>query len=262
MRRNALAAAFCCGLIAAGATPAGALSAQSCFTAADCSSGQVCEDGTCVAPGCGSNSDCSTGMICSGGDCVAAPTASSVASCDVTPGTAPVTTPLPLTVAEPPLVQVKPAKGSPRPAESRASALSATVLPASTGAGFGVTSQLATDEAVGAATQAPPEQICPAPQSELLPQPGATQVPSSQTWPELQSLELKQTVTPWPTVAAKASVTTAAVVAAAATMIRINPSFHRCMEEVEFSCAGPPASRPTFAKTLPPMAITHRRLSG
>src|SRR5207253_11353880 len=92
-------------------------------------------------------------------------------------------------------------------AESRASGLSATVLPASTGAGFGVTSQQATDEAVGAA-----------------PQPGATQVPSSQTWPELQSLELKRTVTPWPTVAAKASVTTAAVVAAAATMIRINPS--------------------------------------
>src|SRR5438067_11635511 len=170
----------------------------------------------------------------------------------VTPVPAPVTTPpLPLTVAEPPLaLQVKPAKGSARPAESLASALSATVVPASTGTLPGVTSQLATDEAVGAATQAPPEQICPAPQSELLPQPGATQVPSSQTWPELQSLELKQTVTPWPTVAAKASVTTAAVVAAAATMIRINPSFHRCMEEVEFSCAGPPASRPTFAKTL------------
>src|SRR5206468_4431869 len=90
MRRNALAAAFCCGLIAAGATPAGALSAQSCFTAADCSSGQVCEDGTCVAPGCGSASDCSAGQICSGGDCVPAPTSSSVASCDVTPRTAPV----------------------------------------------------------------------------------------------------------------------------------------------------------------------------
>src|SRR5438477_11911985 len=81
--RCALAAAFCCGLIAAGATPAGALSAQSCFTAADCSSGQVCEDGTCVAPGCGSSSDCSNGQICSGGTCVAAPTAASVASCDV-----------------------------------------------------------------------------------------------------------------------------------------------------------------------------------
>jgi hypothetical protein len=90
MRRNPLAAAICCGLIAAGATPAGALSAQGCFTAADCSSGQVCEDGTCVAPACGSNSDCSAGQICSGGACVAAPTASSVASCDVTPGTAPV----------------------------------------------------------------------------------------------------------------------------------------------------------------------------
>src|SRR5438067_8028470 len=167
----------------------------------------------------------------------------------VTPVPAPVTTPSPLTVAEPPLaLQVKPAKGSARPAESLASALSASVLPASTGAV--ITSQLATDAAVGAATQVPPEQICPLLQSELLPQPGATQVPSSQTWPELQSLELKQTVTPWPTVAAKASVTTAAVVAAAATMIRINPSFHRCMEEVEFSCAGPPASRPTFAKTL------------
>src|ERR1700675_2300121 len=90
MRRNALAAAFCCGLIAAGATPAGALSAQTCFTAADCSSGQVCEDGTCVAPGCGSSSDCSTGQICSGGACVPAPTVSSGARCDVTPGTAPV----------------------------------------------------------------------------------------------------------------------------------------------------------------------------
>src|SRR5438477_659788 len=88
--RCALAAAFCCGLIAAGATPAGALSAQSCFTAADCSSGQVCEDGTCVAPGCGSSSDCSNGQICSGGACVAAPTASQVASCDVTPNPAPV----------------------------------------------------------------------------------------------------------------------------------------------------------------------------
>src|SRR5438105_10129641 len=88
--RCALAAAFCCGLIAAGATPAGALSAQTCFTAADCSTGQVCEDGTCVAPGCGSNSDCSTGQICSAGDCAPAPTSSSVASCDVTPRTAPV----------------------------------------------------------------------------------------------------------------------------------------------------------------------------
>src|SRR5207249_4772489 len=59
-------------------------------TAADCSPGQVCEDGTCVAPGCGSNSDCSAGQICSGGDCAPAPTSSSVASCDVTPRTAPV----------------------------------------------------------------------------------------------------------------------------------------------------------------------------
>src|SRR5438046_9112744 len=141
----------------------------------------------------------------------------------VTPVPAPVTTPLPLTVAEPPLaLQVKPAKGSARPAESLASALSASVLPASTGAV--ITSQLATDAAVGAATQVPPEQICPLLQSELLPQPGATQRLASPTWPGLQSLELKQTVTPWPTVAAKASVTTAAVVAAAATMIRINPS--------------------------------------
>src|SRR5258708_32490893 len=110
MRRNALAAAFCCGLIAAGATSAGAQSAQSCLTAAQCSPqqacinhtcvsvclsssqcspGQVCEDGTCVAPACGSNSDCGVGQICSGGACVAAPTASSVASCNVTPGTAP-----------------------------------------------------------------------------------------------------------------------------------------------------------------------------
>jgi len=109
---------------------------------------------------------------------------------------APVTTPLTLTVAEPPLaLQVKPAKGSLRPTESMASALSATVLPASTGAVPGVTWQLETDEAVGAATQAPPEQICPALQSELLPQAGATQVPSSQTWPELHWLELRQTVT-------------------------------------------------------------------
>ena len=90
MRRNTLAAAFYCGLIAAGATLAGALSAQTCFTAADCSPGQVCEDGTCVAPGCGSNSDCSAGQICSGGDCAPAPTSSSVVSCDVTPRTAPV----------------------------------------------------------------------------------------------------------------------------------------------------------------------------
>src|SRR5438477_13132513 len=76
----------------------------------------------------------------------------------LTPVPAPVTTPSPLTVAEPPLaLQVKPAKGSARPAESLASALSATVLPASTGA-VPVTSQLATDEAVGAATQAPPGQ--------------------------------------------------------------------------------------------------------
>src|SRR5207237_9014383 len=35
------------------------------------------------APGCGSSSDCSNGQICSGGTCVAAPTAASVASCDV-----------------------------------------------------------------------------------------------------------------------------------------------------------------------------------
>jgi hypothetical protein len=55
-----------------------------------------------------------------------------------------------------------------------------------------ITSQLATDAAVGAATQVPPEQICPLLQSELLPQPGATQVPSSQTWPELQSAAVKQ----------------------------------------------------------------------
>ena len=61
-----------------------------CLSSSDCSPGQVCEDGTCVAPGCGSNSDCSAGQICSGGACVAAPTASQVASCDVTPGTAPV----------------------------------------------------------------------------------------------------------------------------------------------------------------------------
>src|SRR5205814_9135018 len=109
----------------------------------------------------------------------------------VTPVPAPVTTPSPLRVAEPPLaLQVKPAKGSARPAESLASALSASVLPASTGAV--ITSQLATDAAVGAATQVPPEQICPLLQSELLPQPGATQVPSSQTWPELQSAAVKQ----------------------------------------------------------------------
>src|SRR5204863_3031292 len=112
----------------------------------------------------------------------------------VTPVPAPVTTPLTgLTVAEPPLaVQVKPAKGNPPPAELMASALSATVLPASTGAVPGVTSQRATDEAVGAGTQAPAEQICPMLQSELLPQPGATQVPSSQTWPELQFAAAKQ----------------------------------------------------------------------
>src|SRR5437762_7504284 len=110
----------------------------------------------------------------------------------VTPVPAPVTTPsLALTVADPPLaLQVKPVKGSARPAESLASALSASVLPASTGAV--ITSQLATDATVGAATQVPPEQICPLLQSELLPQPGATQVPSSQTWPELQSAAVKQ----------------------------------------------------------------------
>src|SRR5262249_11247180 len=63
------------------------------------------------------------------------------------------------------------------------------------GGGVGVTSQLETCAAVGAATQAPPEQICPALQSESLPQAGAMQVPSSQTWPGLQSLELRQTAT-------------------------------------------------------------------
>src|SRR6185369_3021501 len=87
MKRTALAAAFFCGLMAAGAAPA---RAQSCLTAADCSSGQVCEDGICMAPACGSNSDCGAGQICSGGACVAAPTASSVASCDVTPNPVPV----------------------------------------------------------------------------------------------------------------------------------------------------------------------------
>src|SRR5262245_44265959 len=88
-----------------------------------------------------------------------------------------------------------------------ASALSATVLPASTGAVLGVTSQLETCAAVGAATQAPPEQICPALQSESLPQAGAMQVPSSQTWPGLQSLELRQTAT----LGATAGVTPAAM---------------------------------------------------
>jgi hypothetical protein len=109
-------------------------------------------------------------------------TSPAVAVMIVTPLPAPVTTPSALTVAEPPLVvQVKPAKGSLRPVGPMASALSATVLPPSTGAVPGVTLQLVTDEAVGAATQAPPEQICPTLQSELLPQAGATQVPSSQT---------------------------------------------------------------------------------
>jgi hypothetical protein len=41
-----------------------------------------------VAPGCGSNFECGAGQICSGGACVAAPTASEVASCDVTPNPA------------------------------------------------------------------------------------------------------------------------------------------------------------------------------
>lgn len=82
-------AAFYCGLITAGATPAAVPSAAVCLSSSDCSSGQVCDDGTCVVPGCGSNSDCATGQICSGGSCVAAPTASQVASCVVT-GSAPV----------------------------------------------------------------------------------------------------------------------------------------------------------------------------
>src|SRR5258708_11660566 len=135
-----------------------------------------------------------------GGNVVTAPVQvavfPTVAVMVVTPVPAPVTTPLLLTVAEPPLaIQAKPAKGSLRPAASMASALSATVLPASTGAVPGVTLQLATDEAVGAATQAPPEQICPTPQSELLPQAGATHVASSPTWPGLHLLGLRQTQT-------------------------------------------------------------------
>src|SRR5260221_5064641 len=77
-----------------------------------------------------------------------------------------------------------------------ARALSATVRPASTGAVPGVTLQLATDEAVGAATQLPPEQICPTPQSELLPQAGATQMPSSQTRPQLHCAAVKQVCAP------------------------------------------------------------------
>src|SRR5258708_21683070 len=86
-----------------GAPPAGALSTQSCITAAQCSSGQVCEDGACVVPACGSNSDCSVGQICSAGACVAAPTASSVASCYVTPGTAPVEAGSTLALQAPPI---------------------------------------------------------------------------------------------------------------------------------------------------------------
>src|SRR5262249_58747148 len=101
-----------------------------------------------------------------------------------------------LRVAAPLLtLKVKPAKGTPRPAESMASALSATVLPASTGAVLGVTSQLETCAAVGAATQAPPEQICPALQSESLPQAGGRPGPGSQTRPRGAAVGLRETAT-------------------------------------------------------------------
>jgi len=85
-----LCAAIASLLIAAGVTPTVAPSVAVCLSSNDCSPGQVCEDGTCVAPACGSDSDCSAGQICSGGACVAAPTAAQVFSCDVTPSTAPV----------------------------------------------------------------------------------------------------------------------------------------------------------------------------
>src|SRR5438552_18259411 len=54
-----------------------------CFSSSDCSSGQVCEDGTCVASGDGMSADCSNGQNSSVGPCDAATTAASVASCDV-----------------------------------------------------------------------------------------------------------------------------------------------------------------------------------
>jgi hypothetical protein len=59
-----------------------------CTGNSQCAAGQVCEEGTCTAPGCGAASDCATGQICSGGTCTSAPTASSVASCVVTPNPA------------------------------------------------------------------------------------------------------------------------------------------------------------------------------
>src|SRR5437868_6898493 len=59
-----------------------------CNVSAQCSGGQVCEDGTCTAPGCGSVADCGNGQICSGGSCTAAHQASEVSSCDVTPNPA------------------------------------------------------------------------------------------------------------------------------------------------------------------------------
>jgi hypothetical protein len=75
-------------LLPPGNVASGAPSVAVCLSSSDCSSGQVCEDGICVAPGCGSNFECGAGQICSGGDCVAAPTASQVISCDVTPNPA------------------------------------------------------------------------------------------------------------------------------------------------------------------------------
>ena len=59
-----------------------------CASNAQCSNGQVCEDGLCNAPGCGSAADCGTAQVCSGGSCTAAPTAAQISSCDVTPNPA------------------------------------------------------------------------------------------------------------------------------------------------------------------------------
>ena len=59
-----------------------------CNSNAQCSNGQVCEDGICNAPGCGSAADCGTAQICSGGSCTSAPAASQVSTCELTPNPA------------------------------------------------------------------------------------------------------------------------------------------------------------------------------
>lgn len=48
-------------------------STTSCTVNSDCSTGQICQNGACVAQntGCTTNADCSSGQICQSGSCVA-----------------------------------------------------------------------------------------------------------------------------------------------------------------------------------------------